>query len=435
MSGIPAEYERVSEDLGLEMEKKLKLDRNSQYGYFFRISRADAVVLRNNNQYQELTTQKSGVFFTTKTLRQISDAYVEVSESYDKQQATLVKDIMEIVCTYCPIMEHLNVILSELDVYASLAHAACHAPTPFVKPVMYSSGSGDFVLKDARHPCLEVQDDVHFIANDLEMRRGSSEFLIITAPNMAGKSTYIRQAGAIALMAQMGSFVPCSEAHIPVFDCILARVGAGDSQLKGISTFMAEMLETAGILKSATANSLVMIDELGRGTSTYDGFGLAWAISEEIAKHTHSFCLFATHFHELTALAQEVPTVKNLHLASMATENSIALLYKIREGVCDNSLGIHVAELARFPADVIRMAKRKVHELNSLTDGMKEDTEMTDANEQEGLQLMDAFMQDFAQTLMDTMSDDEMEAALQALKDRHQDALAGNTWVQAQLSL
>ncbi|KAL6236864.1 hypothetical protein BDW75DRAFT_98046 [Aspergillus navahoensis] len=379
------EHKAVARDLDQEMDKKLFLENHRVHGWCFRLTRNEAGCIRNRKAYQECSTQKNGVYFTTSTMQSLRREHDQLSSNYNRTQTGLVSEVVNVAASYCPVLEQLAGVLAHLDVIVSFAHASVHAPTAYTRPKIHPRGAGNTVLKEARHPCMEMQDDISFITNDVSLIRDESSFLIITGPNMGGKSTYIRMIGVIALMAQTGCFVPCTEAELTIFDCILARVGASDSQLKGVSTFMAEMLETSNILKSATSESLIIIDELGRGTSTYDGFGLAWAISEHIVTEVRCFGLFATHFHELTALADRYPkSVKNLHVVAFIgdgttttneedekekkkTRQKVTLLYRVEPGICDQSFGIHVAELVRFPEKVVNMARQKAEELEDFT--------------------------------------------------------------------
>jgi DNA mismatch repair protein MSH2 len=402
---IDAEHRRVGVDLNMDTEKKLLLENHRVHGWCLRLTRTEASVIRGKKQYPEIATQKNGTYFTTPTLTDMKRDFEQLSEDYKRTQSGLVNEVVNVAASYCPVIELLAGVLAHLDVIVSFAHVSVHAPSAYVRPKIHPRGTGSTVLKEARHPCMEMQDDVQFITNDVSLTREESEFLIITGPNMGGKSTYIRQIGVIALMAQIGCFVPCSEAELTLFDCILARVGASDSQLKGVSTFMAEMLETSNILKTATRESLVIIDELGRGTSTYDGFGLAWAISEHIIKEIGAFTMFATHFHELTALVDTYPQVQNLHVVAHIGDGSddvamdgdgaagrrreVTLLYKVVPGISDQSFGIHVAELVRFPQKVVNMAKRKADELEDFS-GKQEASDVRASKEEveEGTKLL-----------------------------------------------
>ena len=355
----------------LDLGDKLKLERKSPYGYHYRVSRKDEKAVRGGSCWTRLCTLKDGVKFVDSALQSLSKQYEELEGRYSRAQRSLVDKVMGIAAGFAvPVLEPLAAILTELDILCAFADLSACAPVPYTRPeVVDSADGGDVVLVDCRHPCVEVQEGVAFIPNTVELSARSGQFQIITGPNMGGKSTYIRAAGVAVLMAQIGCFVPCGQgSRVSLVDGIFCRVGAGDCQLKGVSTFMAEMLETAAILRSATAKSLVIVDELGRGTSTYDGFGLAWAISEHLCDVVRCPTLFATHFHELTGLAAERPgKVVNRHVGAQVGEGAITFLYKVAEGSCDQSFGIHVAELARFPAEVIHAARLKAAELEDFS--------------------------------------------------------------------
>ncbi|OON20429.1 MutS domain V protein [Opisthorchis viverrini] len=357
--------------LNLEPGKSVKLDSNEQLGYFMRVTLKEEKTLREFKSFEVLDAQKGGVRFRNSTMSQLNSSHLEMKQEYAAAQQTIVDEVIRITAGYLEPIHELNACTALLDVIVSLAVTACSATGgQYVRPRLLPRESGRMVFKEMRHPCLELQDTGSVIPNDVHLERGKQIFLVITGPNMGGKSTYIRSVGVITAMAQIGSFVPCSFAELFPVDAVMARVGAADCQIRGVSTFMAEMLETSSVLRAATPNSLVIIDELGRGTSTFDGFGLAWAVASHLAgPQLGCLSLFATHFHELTILAHHMPgRVSNLRVtahvspggsADSINGSGVVMLYKVEPGICTRSYGLDVAKLVGLPDKVLTEAEHK----------------------------------------------------------------------------
>ncbi|KAK2724093.1 hypothetical protein QYM36_002439, partial [Artemia franciscana] len=371
--GMQKALQKTARDLALEAGKTIKLEDAPQHGYCYRVTMKEEKGLRNNRNYTTLDVTKGGVRFRNSDLTDLNSQFKEKKKDYEENQKRIVDEIVTITAGYFEPLMLLNDVIAEIDTLLSLATVALNAAIPWVRPSLLPIGTGILKIAEARHPCLEATGVCDVIPNDASFSQDDGMFHIITGPNMGGKSTYLRTVGLCVLLAQIGSFVPCESAEISLHDAIYTRVGAGDIMLRGVSTFLAEMIEVSVILQAATSDSLILVDELGRGTSTYDGFGLASAISKKLATGIKSHCLFATHYHELTRLAQSIKAIKNYHVTALSDGDSLIMLYKVKPGVCDQSFGIHVAEIAKFPERILEAAKEKVTEYETLSGSSKGD--------------------------------------------------------------
>ncbi len=336
----------------------LKVGYNRVHGYYIESNRAAAAAVPAD--YVRRQTLKNAERYITPELKAFEDDALSGQSRALALERAIYEALLNAVNADLSPLRACAVALAELDVLASMAERARRLN--LVAPALTEQPG--FHIEGGRHLVVEQVGSTPFIANDLQLD-DQRRMLIVTGPNMGGKSTYMRQAALIVLLAYTGSFVPARAARIGPLDRIFTRIGAADDLSGGRSTFMVEMSEAANILHNATANSLVLLDEIGRGTSTYDGLALAWACASYLAKELRAFTLFATHYFELTALAEQLPGVANVHLAATEHHRQIVLLHAVRDGPASQSYGIQVARLAGVPAAVLASARRKLEELEA----------------------------------------------------------------------
>jgi len=331
--------------------KSLKIGYNRVFGYYIEVTRANLHLL-TEGQYERKQTLSNAERFITPELKEKEELILQAEEKIGELEYELFAEIREIVKEHIPRLQAAAKAVSELDVLQCFAQVS--EERRYVKPKF--SNEGKVVLKEGRHPVVEkVLNAQEYVANDCFMD-SEREVLLITGPNMSGKSTYMRQIALTAILAQIGCYVPADEAVLPIFDQVFTRIGAADDLISGQSTFMVEMLEARNALANATQNSLILFDEIGRGTSTYDGMALAQAIIEYIHKHIGAKTLFSTHYHELTVLEDELEKLKNIHVSAIEHNGKLVFLHKIKNGPTDKSYGIHVAQLAELPKELINRA-------------------------------------------------------------------------------
>jgi DNA mismatch repair protein MutS len=338
--------------------KSLKVGYNRVFGYYIEVTKPN-LHLVPEGRYERKQTLTNAERFVTPELKEKEALILEAEEKIVELEYEIFVDIREQVKTYIPRLQSLAKIISELDVLQCFATVS--EERRYCRPSF--SNNRELYIKDGRHPVVEkVMDAQEYVPNDCVMNE-ERELLLITGPNMSGKSTYMRQIALTAILAQIGCFVPASEAVLPIFDQVFTRIGAADDLISGQSTFMVEMLEAKNAITNATQQSLILFDEIGRGTSTYDGMALAQAIIEYIHDHIGAKTLFSTHYHELTSLEHQLDKLKNIHVRAIEQNGKVVFLHKIKEGAADKSYGIHVAELAELPKELIERAKEILAQL------------------------------------------------------------------------
>jgi DNA mismatch repair protein MutS len=346
----------------------LKVKFNSIFGYYIEVSKANLHLVPQD--YERKQTLVGAERFTTPELKEYEGKILDAQEKIIEIERRLFTELRTAIAAEAKRIRQTALALAEVDVLASLAHVAAlrnYCRPKFVAPV--EGCAGDLEIIEGRHPVIEQQEMAggteRFVPNDLYLNSTTHTILLLTGPNMGGKSTYLRQTAMIVILAQMGSFVPARSARLSVVDRVFTRIGASDNLARGRSTFMVEMTETAAILHTATERSLILLDEVGRGTSTYDGLAIAWAAVEYLHARVRAKTLFATHYFELTELAEQLSGVKNYHVSVKESSGGIAFLRKVEPGAADRSYGIEVAKLAGLPNEVIVRAREVLTEHES----------------------------------------------------------------------
>ena len=348
--------------------KSLKIGYNRVFGYYIEVTKTNLDSIKDEFGYVRKQTLTNAERFITQELKDKEDAIVHAQERSIRLEAELFNHLLNQIKVYLPKLHDLSHALATIDALYALAEIS--SENGYTRPQFHIGHS--IHMKEARHPILDrMMKTTRYVSNDLEMGE-DNDILMITGQNMGGKSTYMRQTVLLVIMAQIGCFVPAKKAEMPIFDQIFTRIGASDDIMSGQSTFMVEMIEANNALQNATANSLILFDEIGRGTSTYDGMALAQAMIEYIMRNIKAKTLFSTHYHELTEMAEKNAGIRNVHVDVHEEDDKVTFLYRVLDGKADKSYGINVARLAHLPSSVLERAKQILDNLELQPNMVKE---------------------------------------------------------------